>query len=134
MKRIFLDTNFVIDYLLRSEYKLLCQDFLAKGALDGWKFYVSALTIANFAYIARKYDKASLYSHLRTLAKIFEIVDLTVTEIDMSIAMKANDFEDALQYHCALNTGCSVIITRNGKDFGFSKIPVMSAAEYLATH
>lgn len=30
MKRIFLDTNFIIDYLLRDEFKPMCQQFLAE--------------------------------------------------------------------------------------------------------
>lgn len=134
MKRIFLDTNFVIDYLLRTEYKPLYQDFLEKGTLSGCRFYVSALTIANFAYIARKFDKEQLYSNLKTIAQIFEVVDLTATDVEQAISMQANDFEDALQYQCAVSKGCSLIITRNVKDFQFSEIPVMSASEYLARH
>ncbi len=38
-----------------------------------------------------------------------------------------------MQYYTALNAKADVIITRNGKDFAASKIPVMTATEYLAT-
>lgn len=131
MKRIFLDTNFVIDYLLRPEYKPVCQDFLAKGTLAGLRFYISALTVANFAYIARKSDRTSLYNHLHTLTELFVIVDLTSSDIADAIAAETSDYEDALQYYCALRSGCTAIITRNVKDFSFAEMPVMSSLDYL---
>ena len=40
---------------------------------------------------------------------------------------------DALQYYTALKAKVDAIITRNGKDFTASKLPVMTATEYLAT-
>ena len=42
------------------------------------------------------------------------------------------DFEDAMQYHSAMQAGTEAVITRNSKDFTNSKIPVMTAGEYLA--
>ena len=42
------------------------------------------------------------------------------------------DFEDAMQYHSAMQAGTEAVITRNGIDFTNSKIPVMTAGEYLA--
>jgi hypothetical protein len=42
------------------------------------------------------------------------------------------DFEDAMQYHSAMQAGIEAVITRNGKDFTNSKLPVMTAGEYLA--
>ena len=46
---------------------------------------------------------------------------------------KFNDFEDAMQYYTALRAKADIIITRNGKDFAASRLPVMTATEYLAT-
>ena len=48
-------------------------------------------------------------------------------------ASQFNDFEDAMQYYTAVKAKADVIITRNGKDFAASKLPVMTATEYLAT-
>ena len=39
---------------------------------------------------------------------------------------------DALQYYSAVKAKADFIITRNGQDFTLSKIPVMTASEYLA--
>ena len=41
------------------------------------------------------------------------------------------DFEDAIQYHTALENELDLIITRNKKDFKTSALPVLTAKEYL---
>lgn len=41
------------------------------------------------------------------------------------------NFEDSLQYFSALKSECSILITRNGKDFKDAQIPVMTPDEYL---
>lgn len=38
MKNLFLDTNFILDYLVREEYKLSSQQFLEEGAKYKYKF------------------------------------------------------------------------------------------------
>ena len=70
-----------------------------------------------------------LLSNLRQLVRISTISEQT---IDDSLASSFNDFEDAVQYYSAIRSKAEVIITRNGKDFATSKIPVMTAGEYLA--
>jgi len=42
------------------------------------------------------------------------------------------NFEDGLQYQCALEESVDCIITRNKKDFFGSKIPVYTPDEFLA--
>jgi hypothetical protein len=40
-------------------------------------------------------------------------------------------FEDAIQYYTAIENDQELIITRNQQDFKKSKIPVMSAGEFI---
>ena len=47
--------------------------------------------------------------------------------------LQIKDFEDAVQYFTALQSNCSIIITRNGKDFKNATIPIMTAEEYLSS-
>ncbi|NOR76720.1 MAG: PIN domain nuclease, partial [Draconibacterium sp.] len=68
---------------------------------------------------------------LRKFKIISETSDLTGKIIDKGLSSKFSDFEDALQYHCALITNCNLLITRNVKDFKKSAIPVMTPDEYL---
>ena len=42
-----------------------------------------------------------------------------------------NDYEDGLQYLCAMNSKSDIIITRNKKDFKLSNIPVYTPQEFL---
>ena len=51
--------------------------------------------------------------------------------IDLSLNSDFKDFEDAIQYYTAIENKLSIILTRNLKDFKLSKLPVMSAKEYL---
>ena len=51
--------------------------------------------------------------------------------INKGLSSKFTDFEDALQYHCAIKMDCKILITRNEKDFKESEIPVMTPDEYL---
>lgn len=50
----------------------------------------------------------------------------------MALASDFKDFEDGLQYFVAMDNQADVIITRNKKDFVNSKIPVMTAGEYMS--
>ncbi len=131
MKKLFLDTNFIIDYLLREEFKNDSQQFLAEGSTRKCKFYISFLSVANFAYIARKLSTTELYRYLSALSNLFIIIPNTDSQIKSAIDLQASDFEDALQYQAVLDAGCECIITRNEKDFGFSQIPVSSASDFV---
>ena len=51
--------------------------------------------------------------------------------IDLSLNSNFKDFEDAIQYYTAIENNMDIIITRNLKDFKLSKIPVMTAKNYL---
>lgn len=68
-------------------------------------------------------------SNFRQLSRVATTNERTV---DDSLASQFNDFEDAMQYYTAVKAKADVIITRNGKDFAASKLPVMTATEYLA--
>ncbi len=54
-----------------------------------------------------------------------KIIGLSLNDTDFK------DFEDALQYYSALENRNDVIITRNLKDFQKSKIPALTAEQFL---
>ncbi len=60
------------------------------------------------------------------------VLDLTDKIVELSLNDdNFKDFEDGLQYYTALENEAEIIITRNLKDFKASKIPVMTAGQYL---
>jgi predicted nucleic acid-binding protein len=132
-EKLFLDTNIVLDLLGEREpfYDSAAKivTLADKGEI---KLAVSALTYATLFYLLSKFeDKEIVKEKLRKFKVIAETVDLTDQIIDKGLISKFLDFEDALQYHCAVKLDCNVLITRNGKDFKESEIPVMTAGEYL---
>lgn len=65
MKKIFLDTNIVLDLLIREEYKSQIRDLISRS--EEYDLYISYLTVANAAYIMRKYPTFELKSNLRLI-------------------------------------------------------------------
>lgn len=131
MKRIFLDTNFVIDYFVRQDFKGDAEKLMVMEKRSRTQFFISFLTIANFAYIMRKMQPDDLRTLINRICQTFIVINNTENQIKKALELMAPDFEDSLQYQAALDANCDCIITRNEKDFRFSSIPVMSASSYL---
>lgn len=131
--KLFLDTNVVIDLLGEREP---FYDSIAKIATlaDRGKIQliVSALTYSTVYYMLSRFeDKVIVKEKIRKFKVIAGTSDLTDTIIDKGLSSKFRDFEDSLQYYCAVEADCSMLITRNGRDFKESELPVMTPYEYL---
>lgn len=96
------------------------------------KIYISALTFANTYYLLSRHYKADDAKKILIKFKILiEVLPVDDKILELALVSDFNDFEDAIQYHTALEGNLDMIITRNKKDFKHSKLPVMTAAEYL---
>lgn len=133
MDRLFLDTNIVLDLIEKREPFVHEAVLLFQLAKDGeCQLLVSDLTFVNIAYITRKvYPKERLYSVLSKLSLFLTIVDGGASAVESAISLKADDFEDAVQYFEAYKADADYIITRNKKDFSFSQLKVFTPKEYL---
>lgn len=130
MRRVFLDTNVVVDLLAKREG--FYEDATKIFSLAYKKeivIVVSPMTYATVSYLLRKNKnfKQLLYN-FRQLSEV-SLADEKV--VDAALASSFNDFEDALQYHSALTSNVEVIITRNVKDFTASRLPVVTPHEFL---
>ncbi len=132
-EKLFLDTNVVIDLLGEREPFYESAAKIATLADKGKvQIYISALTYSTAYYLlARFEDKEIVKEKIRKFKVIAETSDLTDRIIDKGLASKFSDFEDSLQYYCAIKMDCNIIITRNGKDFKVSDISVLTPDEYL---
>ncbi len=131
--RIFLDTNVVLDLLGEREpyYNSAAKitTLADKGEID---LIVSALTYSTVYYLlSRAEDKKLVKEKLRKFKVIAETSDLTDKIVDKGLSSNFSDFEDSLQYYCAIKMDCKILITRNSKDFKESEIPVLTPDEYL---
>lgn len=131
--RLFLDTNVVFDLLGEREPFYNSAAKIATLADKGKvNLIVSALSYSTIFYLLSKFeDSEAVKEKLRKFKVISETSDLTNRIIDKGLSSKFSDFEDALQYHCAIKLDCNILITRNEKDFKGSEIPVMTPDEYL---
>jgi len=134
MKKLFIDTNIVIDLLSRREpfYEEAANLFsLADKKII--ELSISSSTIANISYtLLRQTNSASAKEILRKLRLIINILPLDDKII--GIALNDNlfdDFEDGLQYFTAIENNQDLIVTRNLKDFKNSDLPVMTARQFL---
>ncbi|MCL6101878.1 MAG: PIN domain-containing protein [Bacteroidetes bacterium] len=133
--RLFLDTNVMLDLLGE---RIPYYDAIAKVATLADKgqitMVVSALSFATVSYFLTKFENAEKAKEkLRKFRIISEICSLDELIIEKGLNSNFSDFEDSLQYFSALKADCCLLITRNGKDFKASQIPVMTAEEYLAS-
>jgi len=76
-------------------------------------------------------DKELIREKIRKFKVVAETADLTDKIVDKGLSSKFSDFKDALQYYCAIKMDCKILITRNGRDFKESEIPVLTPDEYL---
>jgi len=133
--RLFLDTNVVLDLLGEREHFYESAARIAtlseKGKIH---LIVSALTYSTVYCILSKFEnKEKVKEKIRKFKIIAETSDLTDKIVEKGLSSKFSDFEDSLQYYCAIEKECNTLITRNGKDFKESSIPVLSPNEYLSS-
>jgi predicted nucleic acid-binding protein len=134
MKKLLIDTNIVIDLLSKREgFYEEAATLFSLGDRKDIKLSVSSLTIANTSYVLLKEKKSDeAKSILRKLRLIVEILALDDKVIGLALNDSTfSDFEDGLQYFSAIENRQDIIITRNLKDFKNSKIPVMTARQFL---
>ncbi|HET8829372.1 MAG TPA: PIN domain-containing protein [Pelobium sp.] len=135
MSRLFLDTNAILDLLGE---RIPFFDSIAKVATlaDQKKItlYASPLSFTTVDYVLNKFESSeSVLNKLRKFKIICKVCTVDEKTIEKGLNSNFKDFEDAVQYFTAIRSNCSIIITRNGKDFTNSIIPVMTAEEYLSS-
>ena len=131
--RLFLDTNVMLDLLGEREpfYNSIAKiaTLADKGEV---RLTVSTLSYSTVYYLLSKFEDSRIAKEkLRKFKIISETSDLTGRIVEKGLSSNFSDFEDALQYYCAIKADCNILITRNGKDFKESEIPVMTPTEYL---
>lgn len=131
--RIFIDTNIILDFLGERKpfYEPIAKiaTLAEKGELT---MVVSPISFATVNYFIAKFESLKIAREkLRKFKIISEICALDEQIIEKGLNSSMKDFEDALQYFSATESDCELIITRNGKDFKKSALPIMTAEEFI---
>ncbi|MEO6538892.1 MAG: PIN domain-containing protein [Ferruginibacter sp.] len=135
MKQIFLDTNVIIDFLAgRKPFSIAAAQIFDLAVSGKIKVYISAVSYNNIYYIlSQTYSNTQTIKLLDELCEMTEVADVTKAIIKKSLKSGFKDFEDAIQYNCALSLNkIDFIVTRNTKDFKKSALPVMNPQEALS--
>lgn len=132
MMKVFLDTNVIIDFVDNRVKRAYAKQILELGEQGEVSLFVSYLTIANMAYILRHRSKKEMYEKLRQTRELFTVVAPTIRDLDYALTHEVKDFEDMLQYLCALDADCDIIVTNNPKDYReFSQLPFFTSEEFV---
>jgi len=133
MNSVFIDTDIILDLFIRREphhsIALRFFSFLKKNAIEG---FTSPVSVANTYYILTKTrDRHYALDKTRRLMQLVRIATLNQQITEAAIGAPYKDFEDSIQYHCALASGMRILITRNVSDYPKSQLKVLLPDEYM---
>lgn len=132
-KRIFLDTNVILDYLLEREpfyYDALklwaaCEE----GTVEG---YVSALTVNNVHYIAHRLkSETTAMIAVRGILSVFNVVPLDKELMKLAADFHDRDYEDDIQLQSAIRSGCTHLFTRDPTHFHTKALAIIPPSSFL---
>ena len=133
MKKVFVDTNVILDYYLNREGADDAEKIFTAAYNGEIALFASILTFANFAYVAKRgHTQEDVYMALDEFEKRITALPMDKRQLRSAIDNHCKDFEDMLQYQCAIAAGCDVLVTNNTKDFReFCQLPLMTSREFL---
>lgn len=134
MRNVFLDTNILIDFYMNRPGAYEAGQILRAANAGEIKAFASLLTFANIAYVVKhNHTREEVYAALDKFERLVIALPMDRQQLRKAIDQPCKDFEDMLQYQCAIAAGCDAIITNNKKDFTeYSKLPLFTAAEYVS--
>lgn len=135
MRHYFVDTNVLLDFLLRRDGfgPAALRLFAASDAgLVG--LYASGLSFSHIYYAMRKTNPAAeRLAALAELAELVEIIPVGRPIIEAALTLGFADFEDALQYGAARSRpDIEAIVTRDPRGFAAGALPVLAPPAALA--
>ena len=115
--KVFLDTNILIDLAENRREADLAAAILQLGEDGAIQLAASYLSYANMGYIWREVPRPQRYERIRNACVGIEILPMDASQLFEGLKREVKDYEDMLQYQCAVAGGCDVIVTNNTKDY-----------------
>ena len=133
MRKIFPDTNIILDLLAyRMPFYTEAAELFSLADKKKLILSISSLCLADTHYILSKQNpEMEVRKILRKFKVLVNVLPLDDKITDLALNSEFRDFEDAIQYYTAIENEQELIITRNYSDFKDSKIPVMTAGEFI---
>ncbi len=132
MKRVFLDTNIIVDLIAdRKPFSKYSIEIFKRAEDKRIKLYTSSHSIATTHYLLKKYlEEKLLREVLQNLLDYISVISVDIDVIKRGLRSKHRDFEDSIQILCAAKIEkIDCIVTRNIKDFRDSEILALTPDE-----
>lgn len=135
MRRPLLDINVLLDVLGQREP-------FAADAARIWSAVetgdvtglVSADSFTTIHYLLRRASNArTALRGIKLMHSLFEVVPVDSQIISQAMDSPVQDFEDAIQYHCAIRGNADCIVTRDRHDYRHAGLPVLAPNTFLAS-
>ena len=134
MKKYFLDTNIILDFLANREpFGRFALSIFGKALTKEWELWTSDNSITTVYYFLEKsFGREVAKKKIGQLLNHIEIQPIRKSDLQLALVSRFNDFEDGVQHVSAVSIeGIEGIITRNRKDFKYSQVPVWGPEEVL---
>jgi predicted nucleic acid-binding protein len=130
---LLVDTNVVLDVILEREPWLADSaallDAIARGRATG---FVASHVVTTIHYITERANgRVAAATAIADLLELCYVVPVTAADFHRALALRFDDFEDAVQVAAALRVGAAYLVSRNERDFKGAPVPVRSPAEVL---
>ena len=135
MKRVFIDTNVMLDFLSQREpHFAAAEKLFALSCHRKIQIAASSLSFITSHYVLSKHglSEASIRKMLKNMHTMCEVIKVGTATILDAINSTFEDMEDGLQHLCAIDAKAEVLVTRNEKDFKASQITVMHPTEFIS--
>lgn len=125
--RVLIDTNVVLDFLQEREpfveNAARLFERVDAGEIEG---FIAATTVTNIYYIIRRVaGKVVAQDAITQVLSDLNICAVDLAVLEQALALNFEDFEDAVQYACAVVYGVDTIVTRDASGFINAEIPVV---------
>jgi predicted nucleic acid-binding protein len=132
MKKVFLDTNIIVDLIAdRKPFSKYSIEIFKKAEERKIILFTSSHSIATTHYLLKKYlEEKILRDVLYNLLDYVTVIAVDTDVLKKGLRSKHKDFEDSIQILCASTIEkIDCIVTRNTKDFRDSEILVLTPDE-----
>ena len=132
MKRVFVDTNILVDLIAdRKPFSKYAIAIFKAAEGKKIRLYTSSHSIATTYYLLKKYvDDKTLRGIFLGLFEYLTIIPVDSEVLLKGLRSKHKDFEDSIQIYCASSIEkIDCIVTRNVKDFRGSELSILAPDE-----
>lgn len=132
---VFIDINVCLDLLAgRKPHHQTAQILFTMADRGKIKAHVSALSFSIIDYVlTNTYKIKNARNQIAKFKTLVQVLAVDEKIIDLALSSPFTDFEDAIQYYCAIENNLNILITRNEKDYKQASITILHPKSFIAS-